>query len=135
MTDIPYVKAFFQSRKEMNTKGTEGNPSQSLKDMLKYIQKSTEDNVTNPDLASIQQLVTKVKHKKEVGINYMKSWEVEEMVRKEGYQDGFSDGFSDGTEQMAQLVLRLTESGRTEDITKSALDIEYRKKLFQEFNL
>lgn len=121
------------------TKGTEGNPSQSLKDMLKYIQKSTEDNVTNPDLASIQQLVTKVKHKKEVGINYMKSWEVEEMVRKEGYQDGFSDGFSDGfddgTEQMAQLVLRLTESGRTEDITKSALDIEYRKKLFKEFNL
>lgn len=117
------------------TKGTEGNPSQSLKDMLKYIQKSTEDNVTNPDLASIQQLVTKVKHKKEVGINYMKSWEVEEMVRKEGYQDGFSDGFDDGTEQMAQLVLRLTESGRTEDITKSALDIEYRKKLFKEFNL
>lgn len=113
------------------TKGTEGNPSQSLKDMLKYIQKSTEDNVTNPDLASIQQLVTKVKHKKEVGINYMKSWEVEEMVRKEGYQDGFSDG----TEQMAQLILRLTESGRTEDITKSALDIEYRKKLFKEFNL
>lgn len=135
MTDIPYVKAFFQSGKETNTKGTEGNPSQSLKDMLKYIQKSTEDNVTNPDLASIQQLVTKVKHKKEVGINYMKSWEVEEMVRKEGYQDGFSDGFDDGTEQMAQLVLRLTESGRTEDITKSALDIEYRKKLFKEFNL
>ena len=74
------------------TKGIEGNPSQSLKDMLKYIHESTKENVTNGDIASIQQLVDKVKHKKEVGINYMKSWEVEEMARKNGYRDGFDEG-------------------------------------------
>lgn len=50
------------------------SPSQTLKDMLKYIEKSTEDNITNEDIASIQKLVTKVKSKKEVSINYMKSW-------------------------------------------------------------
>ena len=42
------------------TRGTEGSPSQELKDMLKYIEKSTNDNVTNQDIASIQELVTKV---------------------------------------------------------------------------
>lgn len=50
------------------------SPSQALKDMLKYIEKSTEDNIINEDIASIQKLVTKVKSKKEVSINYMKSW-------------------------------------------------------------
>lgn len=45
------------------TGGIEGNPSQSLKSMLKYIQKSTKENVTYEDIASIEQLVNKVKHK------------------------------------------------------------------------
>lgn len=69
------------------TKGTEGNPSQALRDMLKYMESSTTDNVTNQDIASIQKLVEKVKRKKEVGINYMKSWEMEAEARKQGYKD------------------------------------------------
>ena len=55
------------------TKGTEGNPSQALKDMLKYIEKSTAENITNQDIACVSELVNKVKKHKEVGINYMKS--------------------------------------------------------------
>ena len=53
--------------------------------MLKYIEKSTNDNVTNQDIASIQELVNKVKRKREVGINYMKSWEMEELAEKRGF--------------------------------------------------
>ncbi len=129
------------------TKGTVGNPSQALKDMLKYIEKSTDDNVTNQDIASIQQLVSKVKHKKEVGINYMKSWEMEKLARDEGYRegfdtgfsDGFNDGFSDGskdaTEKINKLFLLLSEAGRTDDIVKAACDTTYRKQLFDEFGL
>lgn len=129
------------------TKGTEGNPSQALKDMLKYIQDSTDDNVTNQDIASIQEFVTKVKRKKEVGINYMKSWEVEKAARDEGYHegfdegfndgfnDGFSDGFNDGTQKMSQLIILLTEAGRINDIVKIAQDTTYRDELFKEFDL
>lgn len=113
------------------TKGTEGNPSQALKDMLKYIEKSTDDNVTNQDIASIQQLVKKVKNKKEVGINYMKSWEVEKMARDEGYMEGKIDG----QDKINQLNILLSESGRTEDIIKAARDKQYQEKLFQEFHL
>lgn len=121
------------------TKGIEGNPSQSLKSMLKYIQESTKENVTNEDIASIEQLVNKVKHKKEVGINYMKSWEVEEMAHKNGYRDGFDEGFSDGfndaAEKMNQLIIHLSEAGRSEDLLKAAKDAAYRDRLFEEFNL
>ena len=41
------------------TKGTEGNPSQALKDMLKYIEKSTDDNITNQILHPSANLSTK----------------------------------------------------------------------------
>ena len=34
------------------SKGTEGNPSQALRDMLKYIEYSRQENIFNPDIAS-----------------------------------------------------------------------------------
>lgn len=117
------------------TKGTEGNPSQSLKDMLKYIQESTVDNVTNQDIASIQQLVEKVKHKKEVGINYMKSWEYEKMVHDEAFNSGYNDGFTNATEKANQLTILLAEAGRMDDIVRAARDNEFREQLLKEFNL
>ena len=74
--------------------------------MLKYMENSTDDNVTNQNIASIQELVNKVKRKKEVGISYMKSWEMEELARKQGYNDGFdsglNDGFNDGFNEFAR---------------------------------
>lgn len=70
------------------TKGTEGKPSQELRDMLKYMEKTTEDNVTNQDIASIHKLVQKVKWNRKVGISYMKSWERESIARDEGRIEG-----------------------------------------------
>lgn len=105
------------------TRGTEGKPGQALKDMLKYIQNTTDYNITNQDIASVHELVNKVKHKKEVSISYMKSWEVEEMARM------------DGRNRVNQLNIKLTEVGRTEDIIKAARDTEYQETLFEEFDL
>ena len=140
-TSIPYndgAKKIF-----LYTKGTEGNPSQALKDMLKYIEKSTKDNVTNQDIASIQELVNKVKRKREVGINYMKSWEMEELARKQGYAEGHDEGLAEGynegycemQEKLKQLARRLTEADRMEDLIKATTDTAYQAELFKEFNL
>lgn len=74
------------------TKGVEGNPSQELRDMLKYMEKTTEDNVTNQNIASIHKLVQKVKWNRKVGINYMKSWEREHIARDEGRMEGRTEG-------------------------------------------
>ncbi|MBD5394933.1 MAG: hypothetical protein HDR71_11820 [Lachnospiraceae bacterium] len=107
--------------------------------MLKYIEKTTNNNVTNQDIESIQQLVERVKRKKEVGINYMKSWEIEKMVREEGYAEGYDGGYSkgydSGQDRVNLLNARLSEAGRMADIVKAALDKEYQESLFEEFHL
>jgi len=113
------------------TKGTEGNPSQALKDMLKYIEKSTVENITNQDIASVSELVNKVKKLKEVGINYMKSWEIEQMARNEGKEEGREEM----QEKMTKLMLLLSEAGRLDEMVKAAKDKEYLNILLQEFNL
>ena len=81
------------------TKGTEGTPSKSLSDMLKYIEKTTDDNVTNQDIDTIHHFVVKAKHRKEVGINYMKTWERERLCREEGFAEGREEGLAEGREE------------------------------------
>jgi predicted transposase/invertase (TIGR01784 family) len=78
------------------TKGTEGHPSQDLQDMLKYIEETTNENVTNQNLAAMQRLVDKVKRRREVGISYMKSWEIEKMYRDEERALGREEGREEG---------------------------------------
>lgn len=96
------------------TKGTEGNPSKKLRDMLKYIEESVDRNVTNPEIAHIQRLVKKVKESKEVGINYMKTWEREKMIREEGK--------AEGKERMIKtFVLAYAQEGKSEEEVIGAL--------------
>ncbi len=102
------------------TKGKEGNPSQELKDMLKYIENTSDENVTNENLNSIHQIVKNTKHRKEVGINYMKSWEHDEMVRNEGIELGIEQGIK-------SLILALQETNFSPD--------DISAKLMQHFTL
>ena len=92
--ELPYddgaVKIF------LYTKGTEGNPGKELRDMLKYIEETTEQNITNPDIAAIHEAVSQAKQSREVGINYMKSWEWEDMIRKEATAEGLAEGREKG---------------------------------------
>ncbi|WP_455436797.1 Rpn family recombination-promoting nuclease/putative transposase [Hungatella hathewayi] len=109
------------------TKGTVGNPGKSLCDMLKYMEKSTEDNVTDDNIAKSHNLVNKVKRDKEVGINYMKSWEREQFIRREG--------LNDGQERINRLNRKLIEASRTEDMIRAAKDKEFQNKLLEEFGI
>lgn len=95
--------------------------------MLKYIENSTDDNVTDENIAKIHGFVDKVKRDKEVGINYMKSWEREQMIHKEGLEEGLK--------RVNQLNLKLIEASRTEDMIRAARDREFQEKLFEEFGL
>ena len=74
------------------TKGTEGNPSQSLRDMLKYMEDTRPENVTNEDIHRIHEFVEKAKHRKEVGINYMKMWEERRLIQREALAEGRAEG-------------------------------------------
>lgn len=102
-----------------------------LADMLNYIEKSVDDNVTNQDIETLHQLVYKVKHKQEVEINYMKSWEREQLIRSEG----ISQGKLAGEDNICRLIKVLSEQNRTSDILKAADDTVFRDSLLHEFGI
>lgn len=70
--------------------------------------------------------------------------QIEEKIRNSlqaGYDEGFGKGIKEGMQQGIQqsehninsLILRLAELGRTDDIIRSAADLEYQRALLREF--
>ncbi|MBQ8597671.1 MAG: hypothetical protein IJ409_07785, partial [Lachnospiraceae bacterium] len=126
-------------------------PSQALQNMLKYIQESTKENATNDETIKVQEFVDKVKRRKEVGVNYMKSWEMEEWIKEQAYKEGHNEGYDaghtegiekgiekgieQGIQKADKLYAILAEAGRTDDIIKATHNKTYQKELFTEFNL
>jgi len=100
------------------TKGKTKDSGKELQDMLKYMEESTADNVTNQDIESVHHLVNRVKARKEVDLNYMKSWEWDDYNKKLGIQEGIKLGRSEGI-----------EIGRDEERTNSIriLIMSYKK--------
>lgn len=92
--DYPYIDGACTLL--LNTKGTKGNPSQELKDLLQYMENPTDKNAKNPELTKLHSMVSKVKAKKEVNLSYMKSWEWEQIHREEGREEGLAEGRTEG---------------------------------------
>lgn len=97
------------------TKGTEGNPSQNLINMLKYIEKSTADHIINPDIRRVDELVREIKENEEVGVAYMKSWEREEYIRRAGIAEGLE-------QREIQCILSMHEKGYALDAIADVLE-------------
>ncbi len=70
------------------TKGTRGRSTKKLRELLHYMEDTTETNAVNPSLQKIHRMVEKVKMDKEVSLDYMKIFEHEEMIRDEGREEG-----------------------------------------------
>ena len=116
------------------TRGTEGNPSQELGDMLKYLEETTASNVTNQDIAAVESLVNKVKRRKEVSISYMKSWEWEQMIREDATQEGLlqgrqlgkAEGIAEATQEGIKIFIETCrELGASKEDTASKLAEKY----------
>ena len=123
-TSLPYddgAKKIF-----LYTKGTKGNPRQELCDMLKYLEETTAKNVTNQDIAAVESLVNKVKHKKEVSISYMKSWEWEQMIREEAKAEGIQTGITKARQEDIKIFIETCrEFGASTEDTASKLAEKY----------
>ena len=76
-----------------------GEEEKNLRNLLKYIGKSTKDNVTDDVTGKLNEIVHKIKEKKDVGIRYMKSWEREKELRDEGIALGRDEGRIEGREE------------------------------------
>lgn len=68
-------------------RGTEGEPEEELQQLLRYMEHTTEENARNATLRNIQRMVEKVKQDGEVSLEYMKIFEREEMLIKQGRKE------------------------------------------------
>ena len=74
------------------TRGREGNPPEELKQLLHYMEHSSIENAPSENLKKLHRMVTAVKRDGEVGLAYMKSFEREERIRKQGLKEGLQEG-------------------------------------------
>ena len=92
--DLPYedgAETLF-----LYTKGMKGDPPRELRELLRYMEDSTEENAGSEGLKTLHRMVTEVKRDGEVGFAYMKSFEREQRVREEARQEGLSEGRREG---------------------------------------
>ena len=69
------------------TKGTKGKTPESLCQLLHYMEESVAENAVNPELEQIHHIVESVKRNKEVEISYMKSWERDQELVRQGREE------------------------------------------------
>ncbi len=80
------------------TKGAKGG-SKQLTQLLNYIVESKKENAVSEELKELHRYVTRIKRRKEVGVRYMKSWELEKMWRREAREEGREEGRKEGIGQ------------------------------------
>lgn len=69
------------------TKGTKGKTPEALRQLLHYMEDSVAENAVNRELEEIHHIVEAVKQNKEVEISYMKSWEREQELLRQGREE------------------------------------------------
>lgn len=88
--DLPYddgAKTLF-----LYTKGTEGNPPEELKKLLRYMEHSSAENADTLELRELHEMVTEVKCDRKVGLTYMKAYEFEQRLLRQGEKMGLEKG-------------------------------------------
>ena len=70
----------------------------------------------------------------------MKMEERERLVKEEAIErglriEGRKEGERIGEERLANLLMKLSKQNRQEDSIKALEDLEYRKKLYEEFGI
>ena len=94
------------------TKGRVGVPSGELEAFLKFFEKTREENVVNEDLQEIENMVNHVKKDRKAGIDYMKYYEEQAMIRRMGISRGLEIGRKEGkTEVLVSQIIRKLQKG------------------------
>ena len=105
------------------TKGTEGNPPEELRQLLRYMEDTRAENAVTPELRELHKMVTQVKCDKEVGLAYMKAYELEQRLLRQGREEGRAEGLGIGEERklLNQIIGKLKKGKSILEIAE-ALD-------------
>ena len=115
--DMPYddgAKTLF-----LYTKGTEGNPPEELRQLLHYMEDTRAENAVTPELRELHEMVTQVKCDKEVGLVYMKAYEIEQRLLRQGREEGRVEGKE---ETLFQKIITKVKKGNDVPEIAEALD-------------
>lgn len=118
------------------TGGTEGKPPERLRQLARYMEHSTGENAQTAGLARLHEIVTEVKADREVGLAYMKAFEVEKRIRDEGRAEGKAEAVMALLEEIGlvseDLEERLREQ-KDQDILRKWLKLAARANSVEEF--
>lgn len=105
----------------------------------------------NERIKRMQRRVKSLKESEEVGVKYMREWEEKIFVKREAREEGLAEGRAEGLaegcaeglaegraeerERINKLNDMLLEAGRIDDLKASIRDVEFQKRLFEEFGL
>ena len=92
------------------TGGTEGHPTEQLRQLLHYMENSVAENACTKELMELHKMVVAVKQDGEVGLAYMKSFEIEEKIRREGEERGREEGIQEGIHGMIRTCRRFKQT-------------------------
>lgn len=112
------------------TKGKINDEPQEVIDMLRYIEDSREENVKNPKIAEIHNVVHKVKQDKEVGVAYMRWADFYRETAEEAREKGLKQGREEGLEQGLEQGLNLFITDKIEDNIPDCIIVEKIVKRF-----
>ena len=105
------------------TRGKEGNPPEELKQLRHYMEHSSIENASTESLKKLHRMVTAVKRDGEVGLAYMKSFEREARIRREGQtQEIIRLGRKFGKSEEEILALLQEELQISEEWAKELLE-------------
>lgn len=113
----------------LNTRGTEGNLSEELQQLMYYMENTTEENAKNEDLQEIQKMVETVKQDGEVSLEYMKVFEREEMLIEQGRREEQAN--TERERQRAEAEKSRADSAEQEN-ERLKQEIENLKKILDE---
>ena len=107
-------------------------------DFLHYITESNEHGLPeecDERLRRLHESIQEIKTSTSVEVEYMKMDERERLVKEEATERGLREGRKEGEERLARLLINLSKQNRQEDSNRALKDLEYRKKLYEEFGL
>lgn len=83
-----------------------------LRNLLRYINKSTTDNATDDNTKRLDDIVRSTKAKKDIGVRYMKSWELERELKEEGRREERAN--TDRERERAEMAEELADKAQNE---------------------
>ena len=130
----------------LNTKGIVPDIDPEVRELLSYIENTTDAfaaQAESPLIREIHEKVIHIKSSKEMEAEYMTLMqrdrenieEGRELGRAEGIVLGREEGRAEGNDQMASLNQRLLSENRIEDLKRASEDADFRNQLFREYGI